>query len=120
MSCRTLRAQRRCREVLWSTDLAPSSTDGPLPLTWTLSSPSVRDCISILAAHASANSSWAPSSLPSRLTEECYIQKIQPRLRTVKVREISEAMHVSKPYAAQVCAGRRLPHPRHWQALAEL
>ena len=52
--------------------------------------------------------------------EECYLQKIQPRLRTIKIREISEAMHVSKPYAAQVRAGRRRPYPRHWQALAGL
>ncbi len=73
-----------------------------------------------LSDHAVANSWWDPSSLPSWLTEECYIQKIKPRLRTIKVREISETMRVSKPYAAQVRAGRRQPHPRHWQALAEL
>jgi len=63
---------------------------------------------------------WDPSSLPSWLSEECYVRKIQPQLRTIKVREISETMHVSKPYAALVRSGRRRPHPRHWQALAEL
>src|ERR1035438_5485239 len=67
-----------------------------------------------------ANSWWDPSSLPSWLNEECYVQNIQQRLRTIKVREISETMHVSKPYAAQVRAGRRRPHPRHWQSLAQL
>jgi len=45
---------------------------------------------------------WDPSSLPSWLSEECYVRKIQPQLRTIKVREISETMHVSKPYAALV------------------
>jgi hypothetical protein len=71
-----------------------------------------------LSDHAVANSWWDPSSLPSWLNEEYYVTKIQPRLRTFKVREISEAMHVSKPYAALVRAGRRRPHPRHWEALA--
>jgi hypothetical protein len=73
-----------------------------------------------LSDHAVANTWWEPSSLPDWLTEQCYLQQIQPRLRTIKVREISEAMCVSKPYAALVRAGRRHPHPRHWQALAEL
>jgi len=73
-----------------------------------------------LSDHAVANSWWDPSSLPSWLNEECYVRKIQPQLRTIKVREISEAMHVSKPYAAHVRAARRRPHPRHWSTLANL
>lgn len=73
-----------------------------------------------LSDHAVANSWWSPSSLPAWLNEECYVARIQPRLRTVKVREISEALHVSKPYAALVRAGRRRPHARHWETLAEL
>jgi hypothetical protein len=73
-----------------------------------------------LSDHAVANSWWDPSCLPSWLNEECYVQEIEPRLRTIKVREISEAMHVSKPYAAHVRAGRRRPHPRHWERLAHL
>jgi CRISPR-associated endonuclease Cas1 len=73
-----------------------------------------------LSDHAVANSWWDPSSLPNWLNEECYVQNIQPRLRTIKVREISQAMQVSKPYAALVRAGRRRPHPRHWHVLAEL
>jgi hypothetical protein len=73
-----------------------------------------------LSDHAVANSWWDPSSLPSWLNEECYVQQIQPRLRTMKIREMSEAMHVSKPYAALIRAGRRRPHSRHCQALAEL
>jgi hypothetical protein len=45
MPCRKLRAQRRFGEVRWLDDPAPSSTTEPLPLDWTLSSPSVADCI---------------------------------------------------------------------------
>jgi len=73
-----------------------------------------------LSDHAVANSWWSPSSLPAWLNEEGYVQQIQPRLRTVKVREIAQALQISKPYAAFIRAGRRRPHPRHWQALAKL
>ena len=74
----------------------------------------------VLSHHAVTNTWWDPSSLPRWLNEECYVQKIQPRLRTITVREISEATQVSKPYAALIRAGRRRPHPRHWQSLATL
>jgi CRISPR-associated endonuclease Cas1 len=73
-----------------------------------------------LSDHAVANSWWEPSSQPNWLNEECYVQRIQPQLRTKKVKEIAEAMRVSKPYASFVRSGRRRPHPRHWEALAEL
>ena len=63
---------------------------------------------------------WSLSSLPTWLDEKCYVQKIQPHLRTVKIREIVEVMHVSHPYAALIRSGRRRPHPRHWLALVQL
>ena len=81
----------------------------------------VKDRISKrISDHALANTWWDPKSLPSWLTEECYIQKIQPLLRTKKVREIALAMQVSQPYAAFIRSGRRRPHPRHWLALGAL
>jgi hypothetical protein len=73
-----------------------------------------------LSDHAVANTWWSPSSLPPWLNEDFYIQKIQPQLRTRKIREIAQAMKVSQPYAAFIRSGRRRPHPRHWQALARL
>jgi hypothetical protein len=48
-----------------------------------------------ISDHAVANTWWDPKSLPSWLTEECYVQRIQPLLRANKVREIAEAMQVS-------------------------
>jgi hypothetical protein len=45
---------------------------------------------------------------------ECYVKKIIPRLRAVKVREIAQALQVSEPYAALIRSGRRRAHPRHW------
>ena len=73
-----------------------------------------------ISDHAVANTWWDPKSLPNWLTEECYVRRIQPLLRGKKVSEIAEVMHVSQPYAAFVRSGRRRPHPRHWQTLAEL
>ena len=73
-----------------------------------------------LSDHAVANSWWSPSSLPAWLNEEFYVQKIQPKLRAIKVREIAKAIQISQPYAAFIRSGRRRPHPRHWLVLAKL
>lgn len=56
----------------------------------------VKDRISKhISDHAVANTWWEPKSLPSWLTEECYVRRIQPLLRGKKVREIAEAMQVT-------------------------
>lgn len=73
-----------------------------------------------LSNHAVANTWWDPSTLPSWLTAQCYTEQIQPKLQAIKVREIAEVLHVSKPYAALVRSGRRRSHPRHWLVLARL
>jgi hypothetical protein len=81
----------------------------------------VKDRISKrISDHAVANTWWDPKSLPSWLTGECYVQKLQPLLKAKKVREVAKVMQVSQPYAAFVRSGRRRPHPRHWGALANL
>jgi CRISPR-associated protein Cas1 len=81
----------------------------------------VKDRISkLLSDHAVANTWWDPKNLPSWLTEEYYINKIQPSLRGRKVREIAEAMKVSHTYAAFIRSGRGRAHRRHWRVLAEL
>jgi CRISPR-associated endonuclease Cas1 len=74
----------------------------------------------VLSDHAVANTWWDRSTLPSWLTEQFYVERIQPLLGCKKVREITEVMKVSHPYAAFIRAGRRRPHPRHWYALAKL
>jgi hypothetical protein len=73
-----------------------------------------------ISDHAVAKTWWDPTSLPSWLTEECYVQRIQPLFRGKRVREIAEAMQVSQPYAAFIRSGQRRAHPRHWEALASL
>jgi hypothetical protein len=75
---------------------------------------------STMQRHKQAIQNWNPSDLSAWLTEECYAREIRPRLRKLKVREIAQTLLVSQPYAAFIRAGRRRPHPRHWQALAQL
>ncbi len=70
--------------------------------------------------HAAAKRAWRPSDQPAWLDEQTYLQKIQPRLTGITVPFISSALGISKPYAADIRAGRHRPHPRHWQTLAEL
>ena len=70
--------------------------------------------------HAAAKRAWQASSLPSWLDEDTYLRRIQPRLAGITIPVISSALGISQPYAAEIRAGRHRPHPRHWQALAQL
>ena len=67
-----------------------------------------------------ARRDWVPSSLPSWLTRETYREGIWPRLSKVTVPNLARTMRVSESYATKVRKGLHVPHPRHWQALAEL
>jgi len=67
-----------------------------------------------------ARSGWLPSSLPAWLTQSSYREMILPRLATITVPALARTMNVTEPYAAEVRKGRHVPHPMHWQALAEL
>jgi CRISPR-associated endonuclease Cas1 len=69
--------------------------------------------------HAKARSSWAASSHPSWLTSEIYSEKIQSRLAEVSTSALASRIGVSRWYAGKIRKGYR-PHPRHWQALAQL
>jgi hypothetical protein len=64
---------------------------------------------------------WAiASGITGWLDEKTYREKIRPQLATVTVPTIMRALDVSEPYAANIRAGRCIPHPRHWLALAKL
>jgi uncharacterized Zn finger protein (UPF0148 family) len=67
-----------------------------------------------------AERAWNPSDQPAWLTEAAYVTHIQPALASVKVVSLMAALGVSAPYAINVRAGRRRPHPRHWNKLAKL
>jgi hypothetical protein len=70
--------------------------------------------------HDAEVKAWNSSDKPDWLTEGFYREKIQPRLTGITVPAISSALRLSVPYAAEIRAGRLLPHPRHWLMLAQL
>lgn len=70
--------------------------------------------------HAAALAVWKPSDLPGWLNEDAYRTRIQPVLARITVPAIANALRVSKPYATDIRRGRRMPHPRHWEALSRL
>jgi CRISPR-associated endonuclease Cas1 len=70
--------------------------------------------------HAAARKAWRSSDNPDWLTEELYREKVQPLLARITVPNIATALGVSEPYATDIRAGKRVPHPRHWLRLAQL
>jgi hypothetical protein len=70
--------------------------------------------------HKQATQSWKPTDLPTWLTRDVYVKRILPMLASIAKSRIGSALGVSEPYSSDIHAGKRVPHPRHWQALAEL
>ncbi len=70
--------------------------------------------------HKRAIQNWTPSDLPNWLTRDVYVKRVQPALASVAKSRIRSALGVSDPYSSAIQAGKRVPHPRHWQALAGL
>jgi CRISPR-associated endonuclease Cas1 len=69
--------------------------------------------------NAVAQHAWKPSEQPGWLTDTFYSEKIQPVLATMSASAIGRQISVSRWYAGRIREGYT-PHPRHWQALAEL
>jgi len=69
---------------------------------------------------AAARRGWLAAKHPAWLDSNAYRARVQPRLAELPYRTIAARLSVSEPYAAAIRAGRRLPHPRHWEALAKL
>jgi hypothetical protein len=59
--------------------------------------------------NALAEARWKPSDLAEWLTKRLYDEKILPRLGAISAGRLSVALGVSKPYAADIRAGRRRP-----------
>jgi hypothetical protein len=70
--------------------------------------------------HEAAKRAWRSSAKPAWLNEGTYRAKIQPRLALITISTLASTLGVSGSYAADIRAGRHRPHPRHWQALAQL
>lgn len=69
--------------------------------------------------HAAQLQAWIDSG-PPVVDENTYVHEIQPKLASLTFSAIASALQVSEPYARDIRAGRRRPHPRHWQALTQL
>ncbi len=67
-----------------------------------------------------AQAAWSPSGQPEWLTEKVYTESIQPALARLSSSAITSRLGVSRCSASRIRTGKRRPHPRHWQALAEL
>jgi hypothetical protein len=70
--------------------------------------------------HRSAKATWKDSDLPPWLDEKVYRREIQPRLKQILLSVLAAKLGISIPYAVDIRSGRRIPHPRHWQTLAQL
>src|SRR5713101_6455806 len=70
--------------------------------------------------HEAAKRAWRSSPKPDWPDEDTYVRQIEPRLAAVTISALASTLGVSESYAADIRAGRCRPHPRHWQALAEL
>jgi len=70
--------------------------------------------------HKQAIRGWDPSDLPAWLTRDVFVNKVQPALKHVAKSKVRSVLRVSEPYSADIQSGKRVPHPRHRQALARM
>ncbi len=73
-----------------------------------------------MRTHKRAIQGWKPSALPAWLTRDTYVKRVVPALASVAKSQIRSVLGVSEPYSSAIQAGKRVPHPRHWQLLAQL
>jgi hypothetical protein len=73
-----------------------------------------------LRRNAEAVRQWNPGELPTWLTARTFASQVVPALKTQRTVDVSRCLASSVAYAAQVRSGERLPHARHWVALARL
>ncbi len=68
--------------------------------------------------HRQKITAWKPSD--SDISRETYVNIVLPALVHVTPTQIRSALGVSEPYSMWIKSGKRIPHPRHWTALARL
>jgi len=71
-------------------------------------------------SHRLAELAWKPEDKPAWLDETVYATQVHPKLANYSISRIAMTLGVSLPYASDIRAGRKKPHPRHWLALAGL
>ena len=63
--------------------------------------------------------SWEPSNNPAWLTQQFFLEEIQPKLADTPTHKITNAIGVSRWYVGKIRKGY-IPHPRHWLTLKDL
>ncbi len=78
------------------------------------------------AAHVEANQHWAREHSSDAAADaqasdaEAFARDVLPGLQGVPLRVMAEAAGLSLYYCSLIRRGQRVPHPRHWAALAGL
>jgi len=74
---------------------------------------------SLLAAKA-AEATWTANALVSPITEQELRDRVLPALSAVSLTLMQQATGLSNSSCSRIRRGLMSPHPRHWQALADL
>jgi CRISPR-associated endonuclease Cas1 len=70
--------------------------------------------------HHALRHAWKSENNPEWLDEQFLRENVILRLAKVRIPVIASALRVSLPYATDIRSGKRIPHPRHWEALTML
>lgn len=71
------------------------------------------------AAHQAAVREWNDQNADTH-DPSVFASEIAPLLRDFPVRALVDATGLSAHYCSLIRLGKRIPHPRHWKALAAL
>jgi len=74
---------------------------------------------SLLAAKA-AEAAWASSGATCPVTEQQLHEVVLPALREVSLTDMQRVTGLANSSCSRIRRGLMTPHPRHWEALAEL
>ncbi len=66
-------------------------------------------------SHQAAVSKW--NSHHDKPDRALFSRELTPRLRRLTTKELVEATGLSEHYCSLIRLGKRIPHPRHWEAL---
>ncbi len=71
------------------------------------------------SANKAAEAAWRAAH-PEGADRTAYRREILPGLKHVSTASMRQALGIAGPHCAAIRAGRRIPHPRHWEALKAL
>jgi hypothetical protein len=113
--------------------LVPIETEGQLPAAIAAVHASEEARRTRLTYSAAARLAWerahriAPPERDDTRTaanraqlDDWYKDSLQPRLTGLRTIDVARALYISRVYARGIVRGEKIPHPRHFAALAKL